>query len=148
MAMDFWDKSKSNPGCTKSERSIATAIILGNDKLLGKLPSEFIHDCIPRNQVAVRRRSMELEQGLRRGNSQGQKDFGMVFVHFHPEKTVQLSCDTSPYCIGTILSHIFQHEYVHPIACLLWTLASTDRNYSQLEKEALAPIFTLNKFHS
>jgi len=58
-----------------------------------------------------------------------------------------LAGDASAYGVGTVISHSFPDGSERPIAYASWTLLNSERNCAQVEKEALALIFGLNKFH-
>lgn len=67
-------------------------------------------------------------------------------VHFDPKFKIKVKCDASPYGIGAVLMHeINNKEY--PIAFVSRTLTNVEKRYSQLDREALAIIFGLNRFH-
>ena len=70
-----------------------------------------------------------------------------LIVQYGRKKGVPLQCDASPYGIGGVLSQVLEDGSEKPIAYASSTLAPAETNYSQLEKEALAIIFGLGKFH-
>ncbi|XP_054259272.1 uncharacterized protein K02A2.6-like [Macrosteles quadrilineatus] len=67
-------------------------------------------------------------------------------VHYDVLKPLVLTCDASPKGVSAILSHIINGEE-RPIAFASKTLSASEKNYSQLHKEALALIFGVKKFH-
>ena len=56
-------------------------------------------------------------------------------------------CDASPYGVGAVLSQIDEQGVERPVSYVSRTLSQAERNYSQLEKEALALIFGTKRFH-
>ena len=63
-------------------------------------------------------------------------------------KPLQLSCDTSPYGVGAVLTHSSPEGPQRPLAFASQTLTPVECKYSQLDKEALAVIFGVKHFHS
>ena len=49
--------------------------------------------------------------------------------------------------LGAVLFHRYSDGSEHPVAHVSKTLSDTQRNYSQIQKEALAIVFALHKFH-
>ena len=70
-----------------------------------------------------------------------------VLAHFDPSLDIGISCDASEYGIGSVLFHRYADGSERPIANVSKTLSPTQRKYSQIQKEALAIIFALSKFH-
>ena len=70
-----------------------------------------------------------------------------VLVHFDANLPLRLAGDASPYGVGAVISHVMPDGSEHPIAFASHTLSPSERNYSQVEKEALSLIFGVRKFH-
>ena len=70
-----------------------------------------------------------------------------LLVHFDPEKELILETDASDYGVGAVLFHKMKNGTERPIGYVSRTLQEAERNYSTLEKEALAIIFGIKKFH-
>ncbi|XP_060073916.1 uncharacterized protein K02A2.6-like [Ylistrum balloti] len=69
-----------------------------------------------------------------------------VLIHYDPEKPVTLAVDASSHGLGAVISHTIGNDD-RPIAYASRTLTSAEKNYSQIEKEALAIIYGVRKFH-
>ncbi|KAJ8898023.1 hypothetical protein PR048_003383 [Dryococelus australis] len=65
---------------------------------------------------------------------------------FDPTKGIMLHVNSSEYGVGAILSHIID-GVDYPITSESATLTATQRNYGQLDKEALFVIFGVKKFN-
>ena len=72
-----------------------------------------------------------------------------VLVHYDTVKPLRLTVDSSAYGVGAVLSHVddYEDENDQPIAFKSRKLSQAERNYSQLDKEALAIMFGIKKFH-
>ena len=70
-----------------------------------------------------------------------------VLVHYNPELPIVVSSDASSCGIGSVLSHRLPDGSDKPIAFASRSLSECEKKYAQLEKEALALIFGIAKFH-
>ena len=67
--------------------------------------------------------------------------------HYDPSLPVRLAGDASAYGIRVVISHIFPNGDERPIAYASRTLSNSEKNYAQLEREALSLIYGVQKFH-
>ena len=70
-----------------------------------------------------------------------------VLTHFNNELPLVMSVDASPYGVEAVLAHVMPDGSERPIAYKSRSLNDAERGYAQVEKEGLAVIFGLNKFH-
>ena len=70
-----------------------------------------------------------------------------VLVHFDPDRELIVSADASPFGIGAVLSHKFEDGLEKPIYYASRSLSAAEKGYSQLDKEGLAIVFAVKKFH-
>ena len=70
-----------------------------------------------------------------------------VLAHYDMTLPLRSDCDASSYGVGAVLSHTFPDGSERPIAYASRTLSAAEKNYAQIEKEGLALIFGIKKFH-
>jgi hypothetical protein len=71
-----------------------------------------------------------------------------VLTHYNPDLPVRLACDASPFGLGAVLSHVMPDGYERPIAFASRNLAKSEKNYAQIQKEALGIVLGVKKFHT
>ncbi|XP_060094815.1 LOW QUALITY PROTEIN: uncharacterized protein K02A2.6-like, partial [Heteronotia binoei] len=70
-----------------------------------------------------------------------------VLHHFNEGLPVILACDASPYGVGAVLGHQLPDRREVPVVYYSHTLTLAERNYAQIDKEALAIVAGVRKFH-
>ena len=70
-----------------------------------------------------------------------------VLAHYNPNLPIRLAADASAYGIDAVISHVFLDGTDRPVAFVSRTLTATERNYAQIQKEALSLIHAVQKFH-
>ena len=115
-------------------------------KFLPNLSSSLrpLHDLLCKNQkwtwTAKHEEAFQAAKDSLQANS--------LLVHFDPDKPLILAADASDYGIGAVLSHVMEDGQERPIAYTSRTLNAAEKRYSQLDKEALAIISGIKKFHN
>ena len=71
-----------------------------------------------------------------------------VLVHFNPDLPIVLACDASSYGVGVVLAHKMLDDSERPIGFASCTLSQPEKGYSQIEKEGLACVFGVTRFHA
>ena len=68
-------------------------------------------------------------------------------MFYDPNLPLKIDSDASSVGLGAVLSHILPSGEERPIEFASRTLSKTERNYGQVEKEALALIWSVKKWH-
>ena len=71
----------------------------------------------------------------------------LLVTHFRPEVDIVVAADACEYGLGAVISHRFPNGIEKAIAHAGRTMTKAEQNYGQIEKEALALVFAVRKFH-
>lgn len=71
-----------------------------------------------------------------------------VLMTYNPKLDIVVTCDSSSYGVGRVLAHQLPDGTKCPITFASRTLRKCEIKYSQIEKEALALLFAVKKFHN
>lgn len=70
-----------------------------------------------------------------------------TLVPYDPDLPVVVACDASPVGISAVMSHMVNGEE-KPICFVSRSLSKAEQNYSQLDREALAIVFALDRLYT
>lgn len=70
-----------------------------------------------------------------------------VLAHYEEGRPLVLSVDSSAYGLGAVLAHRYPDGSERPVSCVSRTLNEAERNYSQIDKEALAIFYGITRHH-
>lgn len=71
-----------------------------------------------------------------------------VLKHYNPSLPIRMAEDASVYGVGAVIAHILPDGSERPVAFASRTLTQSERNYSQVKKEALSLVFSVKRFHA
>lgn len=71
----------------------------------------------------------------------------LLLTHYDPNNEILVAADASSHGVGAVILHRFADGTQKAVAHASRTLSPAEQNYGQVEKEALAIVFALKKFH-
>ena len=102
----------------------------------------------PLNELLRSKEKWRWEKGQQEAfeNSKSTLLNSTLLVHYDPKLPITVSADSSSYGIGAVLSHRID-GVDRPVYFVSRTLTEVERRYSQIEREALALVFAVKRFH-
>lgn len=70
-----------------------------------------------------------------------------VLMFYSTHLPVKLTCDASPTGLGAVIAHVLPDKTEKPIAYASRILTPAEKNYSQLDREALSIVYAVKYFH-
>ena len=70
-----------------------------------------------------------------------------ILAHYDVLKPLKLYCDASPKGVGACLAHVMPNGIEQPVAYASRSLREAEKNYAQIEWEALSIVFGVKRFH-
>lgn len=71
----------------------------------------------------------------------------LLLMHYNPNMPIHVAADASSHGIGAVIYHTFPDNSMKAVHHISRSLTQAEKNYSQIEKEGLALIFAVQRFH-
>ena len=134
---------------SKSKKCIGIKVVFGYDKLLSEVLTQPGNYFDSFTRVDEGRSTLEMGQKKQEAFEKSKKRLksAELLIHYDNSKELILACDALPYGDGAVLSRKLEDGSERPIAYASRTLTAPERNYAKLDKEGLAIVFGVKKFH-
>ncbi|CAF1519589.1 unnamed protein product, partial [Adineta steineri] len=121
---------------------------IGKVNYYGKFISNFSDKCTPLNRLRRANTPWVWSKECQNAFNNLVQEIANVttLAHFDPQLPLILATDASSYGIGAVILHRYSDGSERPIAHASKTLTTAEKNYSQIEKEALSIIYGVKKF--
>ena len=122
---------------------------IGKINYYGKFISNFSNLCVPLNCLRQNNVKWNWDSSCQKAFDTLKKQLSeaTMLVHYDSQLPIILATDASNYGIGAVIMHRYSDGTEKPIAHASKTLTTAERNYSQIEKEALSIVYGIKKFH-
>ena len=122
---------------------------IGKVNYYNKFISNFSNLCAPLNRLRQKNVKWNWDESCQRAfeSLKERLSEATMLVHFDRTLPIVLATDASSYGLGAVIMHRFPDGTEKPIAHASKSLTAAEKNYSQIEKEALSIIYGVRKFH-